>query len=103
MRNSEQQRVDMIQLNYPSGSRIILKHMDDPYAPVESGTHGTVQVVDDAGPIHMVWDNGPTLAVVPGVDTFRKLTPQELAEEQQRGGIKSRIACSSDRTAISIT
>ena len=84
MRNSEQQRVAMIQLNYPPGSRIILEHMDDPYAPVESGTRGTVQVVDDAGQIHMVWDNGRTLAVVPGVDTFRKLTPQELAEEQQQ-------------------
>lgn len=33
----------------------------------------------------MAWDNGRTLAVIPGVDTFRRLTPQELAEEQQRG------------------
>jgi hypothetical protein len=85
MRNSEQQRVAMIQLNYPPGTRIILEHMDDPYAPVESGTRGSVQAVDDAGQSHMAWDNGRTLAVIPGVDTFRKLTPQELAEEQQRG------------------
>ena len=41
--------------------------------------------MDDAGQIHMAWDNGRTLAVIPGVDTFRKLTPQEIAEEQQRG------------------
>lgn len=85
MRNSEQQRVAMIQLNYPPGTRIILEHMDDPYAPVDSGTRGSVQAVDDAGQIHMAWDNGRTLAVIPGVDTFRKLTPQELAEEQQNG------------------
>ena len=85
MKNSEQQRVAMIQLNYPPGTRIILEHMDDPYAPVESGTRGTVQTVDDAGQIHMSWDNGRTLAVIPGVDTFRKLTQQELAEEQRRG------------------
>ena len=85
MRKSEQQRVAMIQLNYPPGTRIILEHMDDPYAPVESGTRGTVQAVDDAGQIYMSWDNGRTLAVIPGVDTFRKLTQQELAEEQQRG------------------
>lgn len=58
MRNSEQQRVAMTQLNYPPGTRIILEHMDDPYAPVESGTRGTVQVVDDAGQIHMSWDTG---------------------------------------------
>ncbi len=85
MRNSEQQRVAMIQLNYPPGTRLILDHMVDPYAPVESGTRGSVQAVDDAGQIHMAWDNGRTLAVIPGVDTFRKLTPQEIAEEQQRG------------------
>lgn len=58
MRNSEQQRVAMIQLNYPPGTRLVLEHMDDPYAPVESGTRGSVQTVDDAGQIHMVWDNG---------------------------------------------
>lgn len=85
MENSEQQRVAMIQLNYPPGTRLVLEYMDDPYAPVESGTRGSVQAVDDAGQIHMAWDNGRTLAVIPGLDTFRKLTPQELAEEQQMG------------------
>ena len=85
MRNSEQQRVAMIQLNYPPGTRLVLEHMDDPYASVESGTRGSVQAVDDAGQSHMAWDNGRTLAVIPGVDSFRKLTPQEITEEQQRG------------------
>ena len=36
MGNSEQQWVAMIQLNYPPGTRLVLDHMDDPYAPVES-------------------------------------------------------------------
>ena len=56
--------------------------MDDPYAPVPSGIRGTVVHVDDAGQIHMKWDNGRTLALVPGEDSFRKLTDEELAEEQ---------------------
>ena len=30
----------------------------------------------------MRWDNGRTLAIVPGEDSFRKLTDEELAEEQ---------------------
>jgi hypothetical protein len=30
----------------------------------------------------MQWDNGRTLALVPGEDSFRKLTAEELAEEQ---------------------
>ena len=69
--------------SYPPGTRIILLNMDDPYAPVPEGTKGTVVHVDDAAQIHMKWDNGRTLALVPGEDSFRKLTDEELEEEQQ--------------------
>lgn len=31
----------------------------------------------------MKWDNGRTLGVVPGVDQFRKLTAQEIQQEQE--------------------
>ena len=57
-------------------------NMNDPYAPIPSGTRGTVDFVDDVGQIHMKWDNGRTLAIVPQVDKFRKLTQQELLDEQ---------------------
>ena len=67
---------------YPSGTRIVLNYMDDKWA-VPPGTRGTVDHVDDAGQIHPKWDNGRTLAIVPEVDSFRKLTVQELQEEQQ--------------------
>lgn len=56
--------------------------MDDPYSPVPSGTRGTVNAVDDIGQIHMSWDNDRSLALVPGIDSFRKLTAKELEEEQ---------------------
>ena len=69
---------------YPPGTRVQLLHMNDPYSPVESGMRGTVEVVDDIGQIHMKWDNGRTLALVPGEDSFRKLTGEELAEEQNQ-------------------
>lgn len=69
--------------NYPPGTRIMLLSMDDPYAPVPKGTKGTVVHVDDAAQIHMKWDNGRTLAIVPGEDSFRKLTAGELEEEQE--------------------
>ena len=67
---------------YPLGTRIVLNYMDDKWA-VPPGTRGTVDHVDDAGQIHPKWDNGRTLAIVPEVDSFRKLTVQELQEEQQ--------------------
>ena len=70
-----------VRLNYPPDTRIELVHMEDNWA-VPPGTRGTVDFVDDARQIHMKWDNGRTLAIVPQVDKFRKLTQQELLEEQ---------------------
>lgn len=66
---------------YPAGTRIILLSMDDPQA-VPVGTRGTVKNIDDMAHIDMEWDNGRTLSLVPLVDSFRKLTKQELAEER---------------------
>ena len=59
---------------YPAGTRIRLNHMDDPYAPVPEGTIGEVQYVDDAGNIHMIWQNGRTLSLIDGVDDFTIIT-----------------------------
>lgn len=74
---------ERMQKLYPEGTRLVLNSMNDPYAPVPPGTRGTVDFVDDAGQIHMKWDNGRTLAIVPSEDDFRKLTDEELAEESK--------------------
>lgn len=66
---NENQIKEMKEL-YPKGTRIELGHMADPYHPVPDGTLGTVDHVDDAGQIHMKWDNGGSLAIVPEVDDF---------------------------------
>ena len=55
---------------YPAGTRIRLVHMDDPYAPIESGMTGTVAYVDDVGILHMKWDNGRSLGICPDADSF---------------------------------
>ena len=57
---------------YPVGTRIELINMKDTQA-VPSGTKGTVVCVDDMGTIHMKWDNGRTLALIPGEDEFKKI------------------------------
>ena len=67
---------------YPPGTRIVPNCMNDPFSPVESGTRGTVRYVDDAGHVGVGWDNGRSLSLIPGVDSFRKLTQQEIAQEQ---------------------
>lgn len=68
---------------YPKGTRVVLEHMDDPYPTVPPGTRGTVQNVDSIGQIHVHWDNGSGLALVPQVDSFRKMTEEEIAKENQ--------------------
>lgn len=62
--------VDEIKAMYPQGTRIELIYMEDAQA-VPSGTKGTVWHVDDMGTIHMKWDNGRTLGLIPSVDEFK--------------------------------
>ena len=66
-----QAKSEMLKKMYPKGTRIELISMDDPYAPIPSGTKGTVEFVDDMGTIHMKWDNGRTLGLVAGEDSFK--------------------------------
>ena len=74
MNNYSRRYAESIREEYPAGTRIELVRMNDPYSPVEPGTRGTVAIVDDIGTIHMEWDNGRTLGLVPGVDSFIKIT-----------------------------
>ena len=45
--------------------------MGDPYRPLPAGLRGKCCGVDDAGQLLMVWNNGSTLSLIPGVDSFR--------------------------------
>lgn len=60
-------RLEMIRNLYTAGPRVSLVDMDDEQAP-PPGTRGTVMAVDDAGTIHVKWDNGSTLGAIYGVD-----------------------------------
>lgn len=52
------------------GKTVELVSMDDPQAP-PVGTRGKVIFIDDAGQIHVKWDNGSSLALIPEVDKFK--------------------------------
>lgn len=77
-------RIEFIKNNYPKGTRIKLDRMDDPYHPVPEDTTGTVEHVDDIGTIHMKWDNGQSLGLVPGEDSFHVIERPETYEEKIR-------------------
>ena len=61
-----------LRLQYPKGTRLQLISMEDPYG-VSEGTVGEVDFIDDAGQIHMNWETGSSLALIPGVDRFWKI------------------------------
>lgn len=70
-------KVEMIKNKYPVGTRIRLNYMDDNYS-VPRGTCGTVEYVDDEGQIGMKWDNGSSLSIICGVDSFDIIESIEL-------------------------
>ena len=68
-----QKQVERIRKQYPKGTRLELIVIDDPYTTLKTGDLGTVDFVDDAGQIGMVWDSGSRLSLIPCVDSFRKV------------------------------
>ena len=56
---------------YPIGTKIQLISMRDEKYPILPGTIGEVTHIDDMGSIHMKWQNGSSLALIPEVDSFR--------------------------------
>lgn len=59
------------------GKRVECIFMSDPHNPVPAGTRGTVVVVDDLGTLHVKWDNGQSLGLVPGEDNYRVVNDNE--------------------------
>ena len=78
------ENVERLRQRYPEGTRICLDQMNDDPFPVESGTFGKVDHVDDAGTLHCIFDNGRTLGVIPGVDDFHVIREEsEQTEEEE--------------------
>ena len=57
--------------NQLEGKRIELVSTSDPYTNLKAGDLGTVEFVDDMGTVHVAWDNGSMLGLVPGEDQYR--------------------------------
>ena len=81
-----EKQVEMLRKQYPPGTRLCCDGMLDDPKPIESGTLGTVVGVDDAGQIMMKWDNGRSLSLIPGVDSFHTVEQTEdMTEDMDEG------------------
>ena len=74
MQFPNERQLQALRERYPVGTRIRLLRMADDIAPVPPGMTGTVAIIDDAGNIHMKWDNGRSLALIEGVDEFEVIS-----------------------------
>lgn len=61
--------VQKLKERYVCGTRVKLISMDDTQSPPK-GTLGSIIHVDDIGTIHVAWDNGSSLGLIPDVDMF---------------------------------
>ena len=62
------------------GDRVRLVRCTDTFTRLRPGSLGTVSFVDDMGTVHVRWDGGSSLGLIPGVDRWEDLPqvgPQE--------------------------
>ena len=69
MKMPTQKQLEAMREMYPEGTAVKLLAMDDKFAP-PVGTLGLVTHVDDIGQIHVNWQNGSSLALIPDADSF---------------------------------
>ena len=68
-----------LEKRFPAGAMVELVKMEDGDSP-PIGTKGKVLQVDALGTVHVLWETGSTLGIIPSVDEIR------LVSEAQGGG-----------------
>ena len=65
--------LEQLRKQYPKGTKLQMITMRNEKYPIPPGTVGEVTHIDDMGSIHMKWENGSFLAIIPEVDSFKVL------------------------------
>lgn len=72
-----QEEIKYIKEKYVEGTKIELIKMYDLTNPIEEGSKGVVDFVDDIGTIHVSWETGSSLGLVVGTDEFKIIGADE--------------------------
>lgn len=77
MMNFDRRKVERVKEQYPVGTRIELQGMCNDEPGMYPGLCGTVIGVDDQPALLMKWDNGRSLSLLPGEDSFRVIEQEQ--------------------------
>ena len=72
MKHPTDKELTALREKYPTGTIVKLISMNDVQSP-PVGTIGEVTMIDDMGSLHVNWQNGSTLALIPNVDSWEIL------------------------------
>ena len=67
-----------------AGDEVVCVNMDDQFSPVKAGTTGVVKSVSNvqgSNVYYVKWDSGSSLALLDGVDQWRKVAKEDDDEE----------------------
>lgn len=59
-----------VTVDIQKGDRVRLVRTNDPYTELVTGDVGTVDLIDALGTVHVKWDSGSHLGLVPGEDAW---------------------------------
>lgn len=59
------------------GQRVELVYTSDPHTNLKPGDQGTVFSVDSVGTVHINWDSGSNLGLIPGEDKWKEIQRKE--------------------------
>lgn len=62
--------------NLRIGQRVRAIQINDAYATIKSGECGTIKFIDDLETIHVQWDSGSNLGIIPEIDQFEIIAHQ---------------------------
>jgi hypothetical protein len=65
--------------HYPAGAAVELISTDMPHRDMPAGLMGIILKVSEDCRVHCIWENGNSLALIPGFDEFRAVNEREYS------------------------
>ncbi len=69
-------------MSIKKGDRIELEYTSDQFTKMKPGDQGTVTMIDAMGTVHMRWDDGSTLGMIPGEDRFKVIETKLVLDDE---------------------